>query len=34
VLKDKTRKRELFAERGLAHMSAWRDAHALVAAVV
>ena len=32
VLKDKTRKRELFAERGLAHMAAWRDAHALVTA--
>lgn len=32
VLKDKTRKRELFAERGLAHMAAWRDEHALVTA--
>lgn len=31
VLKDKTRKRELFAERGLATISAWRDEHALVA---
>jgi methylenetetrahydrofolate--tRNA-(uracil-5-)-methyltransferase len=29
VLKDKTRKRELYAERGLAHMAAWRDEHAL-----
>jgi methylenetetrahydrofolate--tRNA-(uracil-5-)-methyltransferase len=29
VLKDKTKKRELFAERGLAHMMAWREAHAL-----
>ncbi|GAB1344622.1 methylenetetrahydrofolate--tRNA-(uracil(54)-C(5))-methyltransferase (FADH(2)-oxidizing) TrmFO [Gemmatimonas sp.] len=34
VLKDKSRKRELFAERGLAHMTAWRDMHALAAAVV
>jgi methylenetetrahydrofolate--tRNA-(uracil-5-)-methyltransferase len=33
VLKDKARKRELFAERGLAQVSAWRDAHALAAAV-
>lgn len=31
VLKDKTKKRELFAERGLAHMTAWRDEHALAA---
>jgi len=29
VLKDKTKKRELFAERGLAQMTAWREAHAL-----
>lgn len=29
VLKDKTKKRELFAERALAHMVAWRDEHAL-----
>lgn len=29
VLKDKTRKRELFAERGLSQMTAWRDAHGL-----
>lgn len=34
VLKDKTKKRELFAERGLAHMTAWRDSHALAAAAV
>lgn len=34
VLKDKTKKRELFAERGLAQMTAWRDAHALVTAAV
>jgi methylenetetrahydrofolate--tRNA-(uracil-5-)-methyltransferase len=32
VLKDKTRKRELFAERGLSHMTAWRDTHTLTAA--
>jgi methylenetetrahydrofolate--tRNA-(uracil-5-)-methyltransferase len=31
VLKDKTRKRELFAERGLSSMTAWRDLHAVSA---
>ncbi len=31
VLKDKTKKRELFAERGLSVMQAWRDAHGLTA---
>jgi methylenetetrahydrofolate--tRNA-(uracil-5-)-methyltransferase len=30
VLRDKARKRELFAERGLAAMGVWRDEHALV----
>jgi methylenetetrahydrofolate--tRNA-(uracil-5-)-methyltransferase len=34
VLKDKTKKRELFAERGLAHMAAWRDEHAVSAVAV
>jgi methylenetetrahydrofolate--tRNA-(uracil-5-)-methyltransferase len=34
VLKDKTRKRELFAERGLAQMVAWRDEHALAPVTV
>jgi methylenetetrahydrofolate--tRNA-(uracil-5-)-methyltransferase len=34
VLKDKTKKRELFAERGLAHMVAWRDEHAVAAVAV
>jgi methylenetetrahydrofolate--tRNA-(uracil-5-)-methyltransferase len=33
VLKDKARKRELFAERGLAQVNAWRDAHALAVAL-
>ena len=31
VLRDKTRKRELFAERGLSSMTAWRDLHAVSA---
>ena len=31
VLKDKTRKRELFAERGLSSMTAWRDLHVVSA---
>ncbi len=31
VLKDKTKKRELFAERGLSVMQAWRDEHGLTA---
>jgi methylenetetrahydrofolate--tRNA-(uracil-5-)-methyltransferase len=31
-VRDKRRKRELFAERALAEMSRWRDAHALTAA--
>lgn len=34
VLKDKSRKRELFAERGLAHMATWRDEHALATAAL